>query len=121
MSDGVPVSDGLTVGVNLLWCLPGAVGGSEEYLARQLAGLADVAPEIDATLFVVPGYVDENWRCDLPGHLILLVRSGIYIMENLALEELAAARVRSFTLVATPLKLRGATGSPIRPIALVDE
>ena len=53
---GRPWPDGLRVGVNLLWCLPGAVGGSEEYLARQLDGLADVAPEIDATLFVVPGY-----------------------------------------------------------------
>ena len=31
----------LVVGVNLLWCLPGEVGGSEEYLARQLAGLHD--------------------------------------------------------------------------------
>ena len=51
-----PVADGLRVGVNLLWCLPGGVGGSEEYLARQLHGLADVAPEIDATLFVVPGF-----------------------------------------------------------------
>ena len=50
------MGDGLRVGVNLLWCVPGAVGGSEEYLARQLDGLADVAPEIDATLFVVPGY-----------------------------------------------------------------
>jgi glycosyltransferase involved in cell wall biosynthesis len=50
------VADGLRVGVNLLWCLPGGVGGSEEYLARQLTGLRDVAPEIDATLFVVPGF-----------------------------------------------------------------
>ena len=48
--------DGLRAGVNLLWCLPGAVGGSEEYLVRQLDGLHDVAPEIDATLFVVPGF-----------------------------------------------------------------
>jgi glycosyltransferase involved in cell wall biosynthesis len=46
----------LHVGVNLLWCLPGQVGGSEEYLARQLAGLHDVAPEISARLFVLPGY-----------------------------------------------------------------
>ena len=43
-------------GVNLLWCLPGGVGGSEEYLVRQLHGLHDVAPEVDATLFVVPGF-----------------------------------------------------------------
>jgi glycosyltransferase involved in cell wall biosynthesis len=46
----------LRVGVNLLWCLPGAVGGSEEYLVRQLSGLHDVAPDVDATLFVVPGF-----------------------------------------------------------------
>ncbi len=50
------MADGLRVGVNLLWCLPGGVGGSEEYLVRQLTGLRDVAPEIDATLFVVPGF-----------------------------------------------------------------
>jgi glycosyltransferase involved in cell wall biosynthesis len=46
----------LVVGVNLLWCLPGEVGGSEEYLARQLAGLHDAAPEIVTRLFVLPGY-----------------------------------------------------------------
>jgi alpha-1,3-rhamnosyl/mannosyltransferase len=27
--------------VNMLWCVPGAVGGSEEYLVRQLLGLAE--------------------------------------------------------------------------------
>ncbi len=46
----------LAVGVNLLWCLPGGVGGSEEYLVRQLTGLRDVAPEIRARLFVLPGF-----------------------------------------------------------------
>jgi glycosyltransferase involved in cell wall biosynthesis len=42
------------VAVNLLWCVPGAVGGSEEYLARQLAGLAD--GDVDLTLFALRGY-----------------------------------------------------------------
>jgi alpha-1,3-rhamnosyl/mannosyltransferase len=46
----------MRVDVNLLWCLPGQVGGSEEYLARQLAGLAAAAPDIHARLFVLPGY-----------------------------------------------------------------
>ena len=32
------------VGVNLLWCLPDAVGGSEEYLVRQMIGLAEGPP-----------------------------------------------------------------------------
>ena len=55
----------------------------------------------------------------LPGHVILLVRSGIHILEHLYLEELARDRVREFTLVCLPLKIMGATGSPVRPIALV--
>ena len=46
----------MRVGVNLLWCLPGQVGGSEEYLARQLVGLAAAAPDIEARLVVPPGY-----------------------------------------------------------------
>lgn len=49
--------DQLTVGVNLLWCLPGEVGGSEEYLVRQLCGLAEAGcPDIAARLFVLPGF-----------------------------------------------------------------
>jgi kynurenine formamidase len=55
----------------------------------------------------------------LPGHVILLVRSGINIIENLNLEELAGDGVREFAFVCLPLKLMGATGSPVRPIALV--
>lgn len=27
--------------VNMLWCVPGGVGGSEEYLVRQVLGLAE--------------------------------------------------------------------------------
>ena len=46
----------LVVGVNLLWCLPGEVGGSEEYLARQLVGLHDAEPGITTRLFVLPGF-----------------------------------------------------------------
>jgi kynurenine formamidase len=53
-----------------------------------------------------------------PVHVHLLVESGIHIMECLNLEDLAAARVREFLFVALPLKIRGATGSPIRPVAL---
>ncbi len=44
------------VGVNLLWCVPGQVGGSEEYLTRSLAGLADQAPDLELLLFVLPGF-----------------------------------------------------------------
>lgn len=55
----------------------------------------------------------------LPAHRVLLVEHGIYIIETLALEELAAAGVSEFTFILTPLALTGATGSPARPIAVV--
>jgi kynurenine formamidase len=54
----------------------------------------------------------------MPVHVHLLVESGIHIIECLNLEELAAARVFEFLFVALPLKLLGATASPIRPVAL---
>ena len=55
----------------------------------------------------------------MPAHVHLLVESGIHILECLNLEKLAADHVYEFAFVASPLKIRGATGSPIRPIALV--
>ncbi|MBI4883206.1 MAG: glycosyltransferase family 4 protein [Actinobacteria bacterium] len=45
--------------VNLLWCVPGKVGGSEEYLVRQLLGLAEQPEQPgrrwNATAFVARG------------------------------------------------------------------
>jgi kynurenine formamidase len=55
----------------------------------------------------------------MPVRVHLLVESGIHIIECLNLEELAAAGVREFLFVAIPLKIRGATASPIRPVAVV--
>jgi kynurenine formamidase len=54
----------------------------------------------------------------LPGHLILLVRNGIYIIENLNLEELSQGQVYEFAFACLPLKMEGATGSPVRPVAI---
>ena len=58
------------IAVNLLWCVPGQVGGSEEYLVRQLLGLAglaggegaggegagDAAPEWALRLYALDGF-----------------------------------------------------------------
>jgi kynurenine formamidase len=55
----------------------------------------------------------------LPVHRLLLFERGIPIMETLNLEELAAAGIGAFLFVALPLRLVGATGSPIRPLAVV--
>lgn len=56
---------------------------------------------------------------NMPVHVHLLVESGIHIIECLNLETLAADKHYAFLFVATPLKIRGGTGSPIRPLAIV--
>src|SRR5258708_6744519 len=61
---------------------------------------------------------DPDTKMALFGHAHLLVKHGIHIIENLNLEELAAAKIYEFGFVGIPLKFRGATGSPIRPLAL---
>ena len=63
---------------------------------------------------------DPETNMMLFGHVHLLVTHGIHIIENLNLEELAASGHREFCFVGVPLKFRGATGSPIRPLALVE-
>jgi kynurenine formamidase len=51
-------------------------------------------------------------------HMMLLVDNGIYIMENANLEALGGAGVGVALLVVTPLKIEGATGSPLRVLAV---
>ena len=51
-------------------------------------------------------------------HMMLLTDSGIYIVENMNLEPLSAAKAYTVALVITPLKIQGASGSPLRALAL---
>ena len=51
-------------------------------------------------------------------HRFLLVHSGITHVENLNLDELAAAGCYEFLLIIAPLKLTGATGSWVNPLAI---
>jgi kynurenine formamidase len=55
----------------------------------------------------------------LPVHRILLVEFGIHIIEVLNLSDLAKDEVWEFLFVLTPIKAVGATGVPVRPVAVV--
>jgi kynurenine formamidase len=79
-----------------------------------------VAVGADNMAWDAVGDRDPETGLMLFAHAFLLVDKGIYILENLNLETLAASGHRSFAFVGIPLKLRGATGSPIRPLALVE-
>ena len=94
-----------------------AAGGIDASGSRWCAERRPLAVGADNMAWDVPGEDDPELG-SLPGHLILLVREGIYIIEALNLEELARDGVREFAFICLPLKVRGGTGSPVRPIAL---
>src|SRR5262249_19930035 len=54
----------------------------------------------------------------LPVHAMMLIQNGIYLLENLKLDELAAAGATEFAFIVQPLKIKGATGSSVAPIAV---
>ncbi|MCC6411205.1 MAG: cyclase family protein [Saprospiraceae bacterium] len=57
----------------------------------------------------------DNW---VPVHTYLLAEKGVMFIEQMYLEELAKEKVYEFAFLAASLKLRGASGSPMRPVAM---
>ena len=53
-----------------------------------------------------------------PVHQFLLAKSGVYNIENVATELLAADQAYEFAFVYAPLLLKGAAGSPANPVAI---
>ena len=62
-----------------------------------------------------PSTDKENFA---PLHTYLLGQRGVSFLEMVWLEELAKDKVYEFIFIASALKLRGASGSPVRPIAI---
>jgi len=54
----------------------------------------------------------------LPVHVVLLVKNGVHIIEAMNLEDIATDGVYEFLFMASPLKIRGGTASPVRPVAV---
>jgi len=62
-----------------------------------------------------PSEVAGNY---VPVHTYLLAQQGAFILELLDLEALASDKVYEFAFIGASLKLKGADGSPMRPIAI---
>jgi kynurenine formamidase len=58
---------------------------------------------------------EDNW---VPVHTYLLAEKGVMFIEQMYLEELAEDKVYEFAFIAASLKLKGASGSPMRPLAI---
>ncbi|MVU78129.1 cyclase family protein [Nocardia sp. ET3-3] len=85
--------------------------------ARWLAARGIVATGSDTTAYeCIP---PRAGHAVLPVHRVLLVESGIYILEHLALEALADSGLVEFAFLLAPLRIVGGTGSPVRPLAAV--
>jgi kynurenine formamidase len=91
---------------------PGIGVAAAEWLAKQdpiLFGAdnfpVEVAPNPDKNL-------------SLPIHQLALSVYGIFLLENMKLDELAAKKAYEFAFVVQPLKIKGGTGSTVAPIAI---
>ncbi|GGM08647.1 MULTISPECIES: cyclase family protein [Micromonospora] len=93
--------------------VPGVGEAGAQWIAAQRARLAGADTIAFERLSAGAGHAL------LPAHRVLLVEHGINLIEAMALEELAAAEVHEFTLILAHLAIVGATGSPVRPLAVV--
>lgn len=60
------------------------------------------------------GETEQPFEC----HIKMMTRSGIWNIENLDLSQLVADKAYEFMFAWSPLKMKGATGSPGNPIAM---
>lgn len=94
--------------------------GPDLSAARWLADRGVAAVGSDTETFEVQPAPDRGRPSNpQPVHTLLLIELGIYIMESLDLEQLAADGRAEFLFVGLPLKIRGATGSMMDPVAVV--
>ncbi len=61
---------------------------------------------------------NPNPEFQVPVHQELITKNGIFNLENMVFEELVGDGVYEFLFIHTPIRFKGATGSPARPIAV---
>jgi kynurenine formamidase len=91
---------------------PGIGVAAAEWLAKRDVML------MGADNFPVEVAPNPDKALNLPVHQIALAVNGIFLLENMNLEAIAARGVYEFALLVQPLKLKGGTGSTVAPVAL---
>jgi kynurenine formamidase len=86
--------------------------------ARWLTAQDCVAIAADnMALEVLPG--TNHPEVLMPVHQHCLAEAGVHIIENLVMDGLIAAGIHQFCFMLSAVKFKGATGCPVRPIAIV--
>ena len=92
--------------------------GLDVCAAKFLTDLGVVAIGADnMALEVLPGTNHPDVM--MPVHQHCLVEAGVHIIENLVLAELVSDKVNSFCFILLATKYKGATGCPVRPVAIL--
>lgn len=86
-----------------------------EYLAsRKIILWGGDSASTEAVAADFGGETAQPYEC----HIKMMTRSGIWNIENLDLSQLVEDRAYEFLFAWSPLKLKGATGSPANPVAI---
>lgn len=94
--------------------------GPDISAARWLLDQGVVATGSDTETYEVQPAPDRGSPANpQPVHTLLLIENGIYLFEGIYLEELASEHIYEFLFVALPIKIKGATGSMLDPVAIV--
>ena len=91
---------------------PGLNREGAEFLAQ--AGAMVIGAD-NIALDQLPSVDEEDW---VPVHTYLLAEAGVPILEVAQLEDISGDELYEFAFVAAPLRLKGATAAPLRPIAM---
>lgn len=125
-AQGVEVRQGDIVLVRTGWARYWGVD-NDTYMLGGCPGISvDAAKWLAASGVIAVGADQaavEVWPSQRPGdvfpvHVELLVRSGVYLIEQAQLDEIARERVYEFLIVCVTPKFTGATGSPVRLLAI---
>jgi kynurenine formamidase len=92
---------------------PGISLGAAKWLVEEKKIMLLGADNLSFEAF--PSEREDNW---VPVHTYLLAEKGVMFIEQMFLEELAKDKVYEFVFLAASLKLKGASGAPIRPFAI---
>jgi kynurenine formamidase len=92
---------------------PGLGLAAARFLCEEVGAMCVASDSI--ALEVLPS---EEEGAFMPVHSYLLATAGAQIMEVVNMEEIAAEKMYDFAVLAFPLKLAGATGAPLRPVAV---
>lgn len=104
-----------------LWSEEAKYGASQPGLSLEAAAWLAEDQKImllGSDNFGIEGFPSPDPDTWIPVHTYMFAEKGVPFIEVMWLEDLSADEVYEFALITAPIKLKGATGSPMRPIAI---